>query len=318
MLALGVDIGSVSSKIAAVNQDKEILASVYLETEGTPISAIQELLRRLKGQLPEDDICGIGITGSGRHIAAHLLGADLVKNEVTAQTIAALHYDPEVRSIIEIGGQDSKVILLKNGIPVWHNLNSICAAGTGSFLSAQAYRLKIPIEQFGELALRSTVKVSISAKCTVFCESDCIHKQAFGYKKEDIINGLCEGLARNFINNVARNKNMEAATLFSGGVAANIGVVRAFERELKHPIIVPDQHKIMGCIGVALLVLRQSTGHNGEEKKSTKFKGFEILNHKFKTEPFVCGKCSNNCEVIKILEDSKVIGYMNSRCGRWQ
>jgi predicted CoA-substrate-specific enzyme activase len=308
---LGVDVGSVSVKMAVLDEDKNMISSVYLETAGDPVGTVLRALREVEKEVAARDIriSGVGVTGSGRVIAQLILGADLVKNEVTAQAVSGLHFRKDVASIIEIGGQDSKTIILKNGIPVWHNLNALCSAGTGSFLSSQAYRLKVPIEEFGEYALKSDKNVNIASKCTVFSESDMIHKAASGYKKEDIIKGLCDGLARNFINNIARNRKLEGPTIFAGGVAANRGVVKAFERELGHEVIVPREHKIMGCIGVALLVLR-------EKVVKTDFKGFEVSSHKITPELFQCCDCPNQCEITRLSVNGKVAGHLNSRCGK--
>ncbi|MFA6321399.1 MAG: acyl-CoA dehydratase activase [Candidatus Omnitrophota bacterium] len=310
---LGVDIGSVSVKMAVIDENKNLCASVYMDTSGAPIKALQNALREISEQASRQGfvINAVGITGSGRKIAASLIGADLIKNEVTAQTVAALHYAPDVSSIIEIGGQDSKVIFLKNGIPIWYNLNTLCAAGTGSFLSSQANRLKISIDEFGEYASRSTMKVNIAAKCTVFSESDMIHKAAMGCKKEDIINGLCEGLVRNFINNVSKNRLMLSPVIFVGGVAANRGVVHAFERELKQKVRVPKEHKITGCVGAAILVSRENI-------EKTKFKGFAIADHNIKTEFFICGDCPNQCDVTKIISNDIPAGHIGSRCEKYK
>jgi len=309
---LGVDVGSVSVKMVILAEDKTLWAGVYLETAGTPIQTIRDAIREIHLQAKKHkfQIDGVGVTGSGRHIAALLLGADLVKNEVTSQTIAALDYNPNISSIIEVGGQDSKVIILEKGVPLWHNLNTLCAAGTGSFLTSQAHRLKIPIEKFGEYASRSKREINIASKCAVFAESDMVHKAALGCSKEDIIKGLCEGLVRNFINNVSRNRPLKSPTLFAGGVAANQGVVRAFEKELGHSIIVPEEHKIMGCIGVALLTLRQKI-------YKTNFKGFKVSENEISPEQIICKVCPNQCEITKILVNNKIAGHLNSRCGKY-
>ena len=309
---LGVDVGSVSVKMALLDSNRTLRGSVYLETAGSPINAIKDALSKLEQAIEKDNLSinGIGITGSGRHVAVALLGADIVKNEVTAQTIAALNRQPDVSTIIEIGGQDSKIISIKDGVPLWHNLNTLCAAGTGSFLNSQAHRLDIPIESFGDYALRSDKNLSISAKCTVFAESDMIHKAALGHKKEDIIYGLCRGLVRNFISNVSKNRVLEPPTLFTGGTAANKGVVKAFEEELKHKIIVPEEHKIMGSIGMALLLLRN-------QPENTAFKGFGIAKEDITTETQSCGDCSNNCEITKVFIGNRLSGYLNSRCGKF-
>jgi predicted CoA-substrate-specific enzyme activase len=306
---LGIDVGSVSVKMAVLDEERNIRANVYLDTAGSPIKALKRALEEIReaSECQGFQINGVGATGSGRNIASFIIGADIVKNEVTAQTIAALHYNPAVSSIIEIGGQDSKIILLKNGVPVWFNLNTLCAAGTGSFLTSQASRLEISVEEFGAYASRSTVKVNIAAKCTVFSESDMIHKAALGCKKEDIINGLCEGLVRNFISNVAKNRPMGDPILFVGGVAANKGVIDALERELGRKVMVPKEHKITGCIGAAILASQENIGR-------TKFRGFEVAKQDFKTDFFVCVDCENRCDITKIFADDAVVGYLGSRC----
>ncbi|MCX5678960.1 MAG: acyl-CoA dehydratase activase [Candidatus Omnitrophica bacterium] len=308
---LGVDIGSVSVKMAVLNEEKALMGSVYVETAGAPLEALCKAAAEIKNTVEKHSaqICGIGITGSSRKLAALVLGADVIKNEVTAQTVAALHYDPRIATVIEIGGQDSKVILLKDGIPTWHNLNTLCAAGTGSFLASQAIRLGIPIEEFGNYALRSTVRVNIASKCTVFSESDMIHKAALGCRKEDIINGLCEGLARNFINNVARNREMPDPVIFVGGVASNIGVVRAFEAALKTRITVPEEHRITGCVAMALLALRSGI-------KESAFKGFGLLDKEVRAGFFLCEDCPNQCEITRVNVEEKSVGCFGSRCGK--
>jgi predicted CoA-substrate-specific enzyme activase len=307
---LGLDIGSVSVKAVALSEDKVVRSSAYLETEGAPIEALARAMGVIKNAIgPGAGIAGLGITGSGRKLGALLLGADIVKNEVTAQTVAALENDPNVRTIIEIGGQDSKVIMLSGGVPVWHNLNTLCAAGTGSFLASQAARLGIPVEELGSYALRSTVKVNIASKCTVFSESDMIHKAALGCRKEDIINGLCEGLARNFISSVARNRQMLEPIIFVGGVAANAGVVRAFESMLGKKIIVPREHRITGSLGVALMAMR-----TGIEKSA--FKGFETLEEGITTDLSSCHDCQNNCDIVTLHTTGESGVSLGSRCGK--
>jgi len=132
-----------------------------------------------------------------------------------------------------------------------------------------------------------------------------------GCKKEDIINGLCEGLVRNFINNVSKNRPLYGPVIFVGGVAANKGVVNAFERELKQKITVPDEHKITGCIGAAILASKENI-------PQTKFKGFETAQRDIKTEFFICNDCPNQCDVTRIISDDVTAGYIGSRCEKYK
>lgn len=201
MYYLGVDVGSVSTDLVLLDNNMKVVEKLYLRTKGRPIRAIQEGFKILKSKYEGFEIGAAGTTGSGRHIASTLIGGDAVKNEITAHAVAALEIDKEVRTIIEIGGQDSKIIILNDGIVTDFAMNTVCAAGTGSFLDRQAERLDIPIEQFGEYALRSSASVRIAGRCAVFAESDMIHKQQLGYNEADIIRGLCDALVRNYLNN---------------------------------------------------------------------------------------------------------------------
>lgn len=250
---LGIDVGSVSTNLVLIDKEKEVREKLYLRTEGQPITIIKKGLNTLKNNVKEDFcIGGVGATGSGRQLAGVILGADIIKNEITAHAVASLHYCPSLRTIFEIGGQDSKIIFIKDGIVTDFAMNTVCAAGTGSFIDRQAARLNIPIEDFGNYALHSDNPVRIAGRCAVFAESDMIHKQQLGHNIEDIVNGLSQALVRNYLNNLAKGKKIETPIMFQGGVAANIGIVKAFEDELMTKIIIPPYHDVMGAIGVAL------------------------------------------------------------------
>jgi len=167
----------------------------------------------------------------GNYIEALDLGADVVKTEIIAHAVAAQYFNPDVRTVIEIGGQDSKIILLRNGVVVDFAMNSICAAGCGAFLDYQARRLKMPIETFGAFALKSKSAVNIAGRCTVFAESDMVHKQQIGQPLENIICGLCKAIVRNYLNNVGKGKKISSPVVFQGGVAANQCEVVVIEQE---------------------------------------------------------------------------------------
>ena len=200
---LGIDIGSISTKGVIIDSDNNIIASSYLYTEGNPIEATKKVIRKLKEDFNrrEYKVVGVGTTGSARKLIGTILGANTIKNEITAHAIGTLSVYPNVRTIFEIGGQDSKIILVDNGIVTDYAMNTLCAAGTGSFLSSQAKRLGIPIEEFGDIALTSKNPTKIAARCTVFAESDLVHKSQMGHKKEDIIAGLCYAIVNNYLNN---------------------------------------------------------------------------------------------------------------------
>jgi predicted CoA-substrate-specific enzyme activase len=310
---LGIDVGSVSTDLAVIDQEGRVLCYQYGLTHGQPILAVQRGLKEIESRLPKGvEICGVGTTGSARQLAGALVGADVVKNEITAHAVASVHFYPEVKTVLEIGGQDSKIIIIRDGLVIDFGMNTVCAAGTGSFLDQQALRLNVPIETFGDYALRSNSPVRIAGRCTVFAESDMIHKQQMGYPLSDIIAGLCEALVRNYLNNVAKGKEIRSPILFQGGVAANQGIKRAFEKELKEEIIVPKYYHVMGAIGAALLAKEKMDGIE------TQFKGFRVAELECRTESLVCTDCENRCEVVKFIMESKPIAYWGDRCGKWE
>lgn len=311
---LGVDVGSVSTNLVVLDENDEVAAAEYLRTSGQPIAIVQKGLyslgQKLKGRV---EIAGAGTTGSARYLSSMIIGADIVKNEITAHAVAASTVMPGVNTIIEIGGQDSKIIILRGGVVSDFAMNTVCAAGTGSFLDQQASRLNVAIEDFGKLAQKAKNPVRIAGRCAVFAESDMIHKQQLGYNNEDIIAGLCEALVRNYMNNVGKGKEILAPVLFQGGVAANQGLVQAFKRYLEMEVVVPPWYDVMGAIGAALLA-KSAMGKRGKSN----FKGFNIREISFKTNSFECQGCSNACEVLQFFENGDLIARWGDRCGKWE
>jgi len=309
---LGIDVGSVSTNLVLMGEDGAVKHSIYLRTRGKPIEAVQAGLKMMRLALPPKiKVAGVGTTGSGRHLAGVITGADIVKNEITTHAIAASNVVPGVQTILEIGGQDSKIILLRNGVVADFAMNTVCAAGTGSFLDQQASRLNIDIEEFGPLALQAKVPVRIAGRCAVFAESDMIHKQQMGYNVEDILAGLCEALVRNYLNNVGKGKEILAPVVFQGGVAANAGMKWAFEKALETEVIIPPYFNVMGALGAALLA-REATS-----RKTTDFSGFDVADKNFKAGGFACDGCPNICEIVEITESQRVLARWGDRCGRW-
>jgi predicted CoA-substrate-specific enzyme activase len=309
---LGIDVGSITTKMVVMNEGDEVLAEVYLRNNGRPLEAIQHGLEIISSRLDgETSIDGVATTGSARHLAAYLVGADLVKNEITAHSIAVIDLFPEAKTVFEIGGQDSKVIILRAGVVVDFAMNTVCAAGTGSFLDQQAARLGLSIEEFGTLALKSKHPVRVAGRCTVFAETDMIHKQQIGHSIEDIVGGLCDSLVKNYLNNVCRGKEILSPIVFQGGVAANQGIRKALEKELETKLIIPEHFGLMGAIGAAKLVKRA-------KPVQTQFKGFELSHQSCSTRGFECSECENQCEVIELLVGREVVACWGDLCERYR
>lgn len=304
---LGIDIGSISTKGVIIDDDNNIICSSYIDTNASPIKAIRTLLNNLKRDFDFNkyQIKNVGTTGSGRKLIATMIGAGTIKNEITAHAVGTITFYPDVKTILEIGGQDSKIIIINNGIVVDYGMNTLCAAGTGAFLSSQAKRLDLDVKDFGTISQESSNPAKIAARCTVFAESDLVHKAASGYKKEDIVAGLCESVAINYLNNVGKGKKIDAPIIFQGGVSKNSGVCRAFNKLLNSQIIVPENGHLMGAIGIAIIARKENINCNFS---------FNILKNQFNTFTKECGKCPNNCEVVCITKDDKLIDSWGNKC----
>jgi len=312
---LGIDVGSVTTKFAVLDENDELVTHIYLLTQGKPIEMVQQGLKQIERQLPGGvDIRGVATTGSARYLAGIIVGADLVKNEITSHAVAALHYIPEVQTIIEIGGQDSKIIIVRDGVVTDFGMNTVCAAGTGSFLDHQALRLSMSIEEFAQRALDSRAPVRIAGRCTVFAESDMIHKQQMGHRIEDILYGLCQALVRNYLNNVGLGKDIQPPIVFQGGVAFNRGIVKALQEELNTEVIVPPHHEVMGAIGAALLVHEAMADSSSESR----FMGFGVSEIEYHTSSFECKACPNRCEIAQISLNGRVLARWGGRCDLWE
>ncbi len=261
---IGLDIGSVSIKAVLINERKEILENHYVRSHGQPVETFLLVLRDIFNRTHIDDIDGIAITGSGGKLISELMNIAFV-NEVVAHSQATTTLHPEVRTIIEIGGEDSKLMLIEKDETTQQtkvsdfSMNTMCAAGTGSFLDQQATRLDVAIEkEFGEMALKSKNPPRIAGRCSVFAKTDMIHLQQEGTPVHDIVAGLCYAMARNFKSNIGKGKEFSKPVVFQGGVAANIGMIKAFEDilELKQgELIIPEYFNVMGAIGTVFTLM---------------------------------------------------------------
>lgn len=306
---LGVDVGSISTKAVVIDDAEKVVASSYLWTEGDPLGAIKRVLEAMEPQATGAgaEVTAVGVTGSARELLGAALGAQIVKNEITAHAMGTLSRHPDVQTIFEIGGQDSKIIIFRDGVPVDYAMNTLCAAGTGSFLSSQARRLNVPVEDFGSYALKSTKPTKIAGRCTVFAESDLVHKAQMGHPREDLIAGLCHAIVMNYLNNVGKGKDVRAPIVFQGGVSKNVGVVQAFSDITGEEIIVDEEGHLMGAIGAALLA--RDCGRRAPFD-------FSLRDLEFVTRGFECQGCANDCEVVTLLRAGEFLDGWGNRCDR--
>ncbi|MCD6416587.1 MAG: CoA activase [Planctomycetes bacterium] len=309
---IGVDVGSISTNVVALDAEGHVLARRYLMTEGRPIEAVKKGLYEVGRQIGDRvTVRGCATTGSGRYLTGAFIGADIIKNEITTHARAAVAINPRVDTIFEIGGQDAKYISLENGAVVDFAMNKVCAAGTGSFLEEQAERLDLKIEEeFGAEALSSAAPCQLGERCTVFMESDLNFHQQRGMPRDDLVAGLCYSIVYNYLNRVVEDRKVGDVIFFQGGVAFNRGVKAAFEAVLGRKVLVPPQQDILGAIGAALIAREERDGESD-------FRGFDLRSVSYELETFECHGCSNRCEIHKVSIEGRAPLYYGSRCGKY-
>lgn len=316
---LGVDIGSTTTKYALISDQGQILHKCYVPTMGKPIEVTQNLLRTLQQEVAKRiKLMAIATTGSGRNVVGDFLTADLVIDEITAHARGAVEIDPEVDTIFEIGGQDSKYIMIENTHPLDFDMNKVCAAGTGSFLHELANKMKINIvEEFQDIALSSEAPIHLAERCTVFMESDLVSYLQKGGKRQDLIAGLCYAIVYNYLNRVVEKRAVGKRVMFLGGPSLNKGIVAAFERVLNRPLLVPKHREVMGAFGAALSV-RELFKKQGMEYTRRDLDQLAAMNVNF-TES-VCHadkKCHNECK-LKIYSFGERKSVWGGDCGRYE
>jgi predicted CoA-substrate-specific enzyme activase len=313
---LGIDVGSVSTNVVALDEFGRVIHDVYLRTAGRPVEAVRQGLRELEQRWGRQlDIRGVGTTGSGRELIAELVGADVVNDEITAHKTGAMHISTTlgtemVDTIFEIGGQDSKFIAIENGVVVDFAMNEACAAGTGSFLEEQAEKLGISIKgEFARLALAAPAPARLGERCTVFMERDVTSWLHKGETVPNLLAGLAYSIALNYLNRVVRGRRIGNVIYFQGGTAYNDAVAAAFARLLGKQIIVPPYNGVMGAIGMALIARQWWLATGGP----TRFRGYDLSRLKMTTRDFVCKACSNYCDIKEFtIEGQK--SYWGDKC----
>lgn len=258
--ALGIDVGSTSTDLVLMDPDGGLIDFQYLRTAGDPEGAVRRGLEHLRERFGELPLLAVGVTGSGRERIGRLIGADAVRDEITAQARAAVHWVPDADTVFEIGGQDSKYISLRGGQVADFQMNKICAAGTGSFVEEQAARMGIPLEEFGPLALTAQAPVELGERCTVFIETAIQSALAQGASQAEVAAGLCQSIVRNYLHKVVGSKLVGWRIVLQGGVAYNPGIVAAFRQEFGDRLTVSPCFSISGAFGVALLALETAEG----------------------------------------------------------
>jgi len=313
---LGVDIGSTSTKAVILDEScRNVIAKSYLMTAGRPIEAIQNVFRNLIADVGDNaKILGVGITGSGRYLVGSYIGADLIRNEITAQTREAAEVDPGA-DIIEIGGQDSKLVIKRNGVVVDYQMNKACAAGTGSFIDELAEQLGVNVKNgdFARLAFQAPHTIWLGSRCAAFMGQAVASAQQEGVPVEVICASLANSIAANYLSKVVGRRKLGDKVILTGAVFYNDAVVSAFKQSLPgKAIIVPEHKEVSGAMGAALLA-KEMLGAN-----PSRFKGFQqVIDRPYKLSTFICKGCDNNCTISRLDIEGEHATFYGSRCDKY-
>jgi len=302
---LGIDCGSVGIKLVLLDKNKDVIKKIYLKNEGI-IDSVKKGLEHITNE--EYTIKGVGATGSGRDFVGMLIGADIIRPEIIAHAIGTLDYYPNVRTILDIGGEDSKILTIHNGILNDFKMNQICGAGTGSVIDSVASRMGIKIEDVGYLALQSKHQLNFPGKCGIFLQSSVVSRLNAGANKSDILMGVVNALVNNYIM-LGKGIDLEPPFVYQGATSQNKAIVKALEEQLNHEVIVPKYAPYMGAIGIAIM----SQKENGSKSK---FKGYYIGNKEYTSETIIGKGCDNHCEITSLYEGKFYVGSIGNRCDK--
>ena len=308
---IGIDVGSTSTKSVILTEKGDVLAGFYTKTASKPVKAVQSILLAMdrlmaKHQL-DLDVKGCGTTGSGRKLAGKIIGADMMPDEITAHARAAVEINRDVDTIIEIGGQDAKFTTLKDGNVTSSVMNNICAAGTGSFIEEQAYKLNCPLSEYSSKTESAGSPLS-SDRCTVFMERDMNYFLATGYPVNEVLASALHSVRDNYLSKVASMGKIGDTILFQGATARNKALVAAFEQKIQKPIHVSKYCHLTGALGIALMLKDRNTD-------SGRFRGFDLHKKEIPVRQETCQLCTNHCK-LTIADIDGTVEAFGFLCGR--
>ena len=313
---MGIDIGSTSTKAALMDESGRMLAGFYTRTTGRPLDAVLRIFAAIDNLAQKENISwkivGVGTTGSGRKFIGQIIGADLILDEITAHARAAISLNPDVDTIIEIGGQDAKFTTLRNGRVTSATMNTVCAAGTGSFIEEQAKKLGCLLEDYAQKTEFKQAPLS-SDRCTVFMERDLNYYLTEGYSIDEVLASVLHSVRENYLLKVANESRIGDVVFFQGATAKNKALVAAFEQHLKRPIFVSKFCHLTGAMGTGLFLL-DDNNINTKNNKSN-FRGISLYKKQIPIKSEVCDYCTNHCKLSVVTINNEQIAY-GFLCGR--
>ena len=307
---IGIDAGSTTTKLVVIDKDNNLIYSLYGSNEGNPLQSVIKMLKELYKIIPKNvKIRYSGVTGYGEKLIQTALNVDLNEIETIAHYTAAKKFEPNVTSIVDIGGQDMKYIKLKDGTIDSIMLNEACSSGCGSFIETFAKSLGLDINEFVKQAIEAKRPVDLGSRCTVFMNSKIKQAQKEGYTVGDISSGLSYSVIKNALQKVMKIRDFEtlgSKIVVQGGTFYNDAVLRAFEKILNKTVIRPDIAGLMGAYGVALLAKEQYETNMDMEYYSTILKKEELENLDIKITHTRCNGCENHCKLtVNIFNNGK-------------
>lgn len=304
---MGIDVGTSYTKGVIIDKYDNIMSSCCVETLGDPVNATKKIILKMKDDIDlyKYKVVSVGVTGFAKRLVGTFLDSQIIRNEIMAVSTSVLRIYPGVKSIIDIGGEDSKIILINNGRIVDVVMNTACSAGIGNFLFSVSKKMGIPLSNFSNL---EDSNIHITSRCMIYAWSDLLNKLKMGYTREEIMAGVFKMISKNYVNGVCKGKNIKGPVIFVGGVSKNLNIVKYLEIELGKKIIVNKNSQLFGCIGIAVLA---------RESKLEKEFNFDIKNGNIKTEMINCNNCNKECMVVNVYKNNDLIDTWGNKCDKF-
>ena len=304
---MGIDVGTSYTKGVIIDKYNNIMSSCHMETLGDPVGTSKRVILKMKDDidLSKYKIVSVGVCGFAKRLVGVLLNSQIIKNEVTAVTTSVLSVYPNAKTIIDIGGEDSKIILINDSKVVDYVMNTACGSGIGNFISDLSKKMNIPMSSFS--SLKDNGNLNITSRCMIYVESALIKKIMDGYSKNDILFAACKMVSQNYVNGVCKGKKINEPIVFVGGVSKNNTIVRCLEKELGKKIIVNKNSHLFGCIGMAMMAR--------DSKKEREF-NFDIENNNIETKISSCMNCDNRCGIVTVYKNNKIIDIWGNKCDK--
>ena len=305
-LYMGIDVGTVFIKGVIIDEYDNIITSCHYENFGDPVDSVKKVVLKMKEDidLNKYKVVSVGVTGSARKLIGILLDSQVVKNEITALSVGTIKMYQDAKTIIDIGGETGKIIIVNNGVVIDYAISNLCNAGFGSFIDSLAKKLGINVNMVSDMAFNGS-NIDVPSNCVVFACSNLLHKIQEGYKKEDILAGICNSISQNYVNTIAKDKKIIPPIVFCGGVSKNLYIANCLEKLFGEKIIVNKNSHLFCAIGIAIMAR-----NSGIEKEFN----FNISNYDVKTKLVNCINCSNNCEIINVYKNNNLIDMWGNKC----